>query len=283
MFNKGQGGDGLLVVNVTMDYFLLRLVNRMIRGSATPQRALLGALIGGAGVCLLILCSAGQVLNTVLAHVVINTLMVRFGCKIRGWCDLIRALLFLYLAAFFLGGAMQFVLRQSGSVGTGLVLLTGTVSYLVLACGLRILIRTGKRKSQIYKVTLCAGKQCQEGTALMDTGNSLTDPLSGKPVTIVEPEFLCKLLGEDIFRQLEAFHSGQEYNHQLQGLFPRLIPYQSLGCPRGLLLTVTLVYLRLEGEGASREIVHPVVAVALGAHTFQGKYQMILHPNLIDE
>ncbi len=280
---QGTGGDILFVVNVTMDYFLLRLVNRMTGGPATPPRALLGAMIGGMGAGLLTLLSFDQVLNTILAHVVINTMMVRFGCKTRGWSEYVRALLFLYLAAFLLGGAVAFVLRKSEGAGIGPLLLAGTISYLVLACGIRIGIRTGKKKEQIYHVLLCAGKRCRRGTALADTGNSLTDPLSGKPVNIVEPEFLRELLKEDTFRQLEAFASGLEYNHQLQGLFPHFIPYRSLGCPQGLLLAVTLDYLLLENQQVVREIVHPVIAVALEKHTFQGKYQMILHPNLIDE
>lgn len=75
--------DVLFVVNGIMDYFLLRLVNRLLHGSATPGRSLLGAFIGAAGVCMLVLVPGSRVLNTILVHVVINTIMVRFGCNLK--------------------------------------------------------------------------------------------------------------------------------------------------------------------------------------------------------
>lgn len=273
--------DVLFTMNYVMDFFLLRLVNRLLHSSATLGRSLLGALIGAGGVCLLAIHPGSRIMNTILVHVVINTLMVRFGCKLKKIRELVKGILVLYMAAFLLGGMMMLIQRYSGSWGIRVCLFSGTISYLFLAAGIRVYTRSEKKADRTYKIWLYANGKCKEGTAFLDTGNRLADPVSGKPVCIAKMDILEGLLNEDTMRELEQFASGC-LSGNFGNLHPHFVPFTSLGCSQGMILAVTLDYLCLEGRRVHKVIRRPVIAVSSEHSPFQGKYQMILHPNLID-
>ena len=273
--------DVLFTMNYVMDFFLLRLVNRLLHSSATLGRSLLGAFIGAGGICLLALRPGSRMMNTILVHVVINTLMVKFGCKLSKIRELLRGVLVLYTASFLLGGMIMLIRKYAGTWGIQVFLLSGTISYLFLAAGIRVYTRSEKKADRMYKVRLYANGKCKEETAFLDTGNRLTDSVSGKPVCICNIDILKGLLEENTLRELEQFSSGL-ISGNFGNLHPHFLPFISLGCSQGMVLAVTLDYLYLEGRNVHKIIRRPVIAVS-GEHCpFSGDYQMILHPGLID-
>ncbi|MBS6196020.1 MAG: sigma-E processing peptidase SpoIIGA [Clostridiales bacterium] len=274
--------DVFFVLNGTMDYFLLRLVNRLLHGSATPGRSLLGALAGAAGACIPVIFPGNRFLNTILVHVIINTIMVRFGCNLKKIRVLIKGVFLLYAAAFLLGGMMQLLKTFTGTEGICIFLATAAVSQLILTVGLRAYIRGEKREKQTYRILLYADGKCKEGTALLDTGNSLTDPASGKPVSVGTIQMLDGLLPEETRKQLEDFWEGKISKGDFGNLNPHFLPFTSLGRARGIALAVTLDYLCMEGREIHKVITRPVIAFSRENSSFLGDYQMILHPNLID-
>ena len=76
--------DVFFMENLIMDYFLLRLVNRLMKCSATHLRSLAAAAIGSGLACIsIIFLRKYLLLNTILVSVAVTTFMVRFGCKIK--------------------------------------------------------------------------------------------------------------------------------------------------------------------------------------------------------
>lgn len=273
--------DVLFVTNFVMDFFLLRLAGRLLHSSATLGRSLLGALMGAGGICLLALHPGSRILNTILVHVVINTLMVRFGCNLKKVRELCKGVLVLYAAGFLLGGMLLLFQRYTGTRGIRVLFLSGAISYLFLAAGIRAHTRAERKADRTYKVCLYANGKCKKGTALLDTGNGLTDPVSGKPVCIGQIGMLEGLLEEDTIRGLERFGEGYAVG-EFGNLHPHFIPFTSLGCSQGMTVAVTLDYLSLEGRRIHKVIRRPVIAFSGEKAPFLGDYQLILHPNLID-
>lgn len=274
--------DVLFVLNGIMDYFLLRLVNRLLHGSATPGRCLWGAVIGAVGICIVTLYPGSRMLNTLLVHVVLNTIMVRFGCNLRKKRILIKGVFLLYAAAFLLGGAMQLLLRLTGTKGTRMFVIWGTAGYLILKAGIRAYAHSEETGRRTYRIQVYINGKCQEGTALLDTGNGLLDSVTGKPVCVGSVQMLDGLLTEETRKQLEEFWEGNITEGDFGKMHPHFLPFTSLGCARGLALAVTADYLCLEGQKIHKVIARPVIAFSRENSSFQGDYQMILHPNLID-
>lgn len=269
--------DVLFVVNGIMDYFLLRLVNRLLHGSATPGRSLLGACIGAVGVCITVFCPCGRIWNTLLVYVVMNTIMVRFGCDLKQIRMLIKGVLLLYIAGFLLGGAMQLLIRLTGTKGMRMFILSGTGSYLVLMALIKAYTRSERTEKQTYKIQLYANGKCKEGTAFLDTGNCLKDSASGRPVCVGQIQILDELLEADTRKQLDDFWEGKIGGGDFGNLQPHFLPFTSLGCARGLALCVTLDCLCLENDKIHKVIARPVIAFSRENSSFLGNYQMILN------
>ena len=274
---RGYGGcfvyyeifiDVFFVTNMVMDYFLLRLINRILKCSATHARSLAGGAFGALALSLSI--AAGlpfrRILNTILVHVVINTIMVKFGCKIKDWHKLLQGLLLLYLASFLTGGVLSVMKRYFSCPGLWGFLFLAATSYLIITAAVLLYTRLKGKGTNLYEVVLYAGSNCREVKGFCDTGNRLRDTLTGKPVSVVKGRELRELLK----------------NEELTPFYPHYIPFRSLGCDGGVILAVTLDSLTIKNGRRSRTVRHPVVALAKDGGAFMEGCQMILNPDLVD-
>lgn len=260
--------DVFFLTNMVLDYFLLRIINQLMKCSATHFRSWLGSILGALGVSLLIIWPGKHILlNTILVHVVINTIMVKFGCKINHWRRLIQGILLLYAASFLCGGMLLILRRYIGAQGLLTFLFLSTISYLLITAGIQVYTYLKKRNSHIYEVVLYASGKQKKVKGLYDTGNRLTDPFNRKPVSIVDKSVAAELFPEEAVME--------QYK-------PHYIPFKSVGCDHGVILTVTLDYLYLRGEGTDLVIHQPMIAWALDNGLLSKDYQMILNPDLID-
>ena len=86
--------DVFFVVNLVMDFLLLRLVNRVLKGTATPLSSLAGAALGAAGICVITLLPlSSPYVRVLLSHGFLGVLMVWVGCRCRSWRKLVTGLL----------------------------------------------------------------------------------------------------------------------------------------------------------------------------------------------
>ena len=277
--------DELFVTNLVMDYYLLRLVKKLCGGRAGVLASLGGAAFGALSYCMLILFPVSFPVNTLLAYVAINTIMVRFGCGLRTPGRLCGGIAGLYIAGFLMGGMLEVLKRFLGFAGTKDVLLAGTVCYLVYAAVLPR-YREWRKKSRIRcRVRLQMEGQITEVNAFFDTGNSLYDPIAQKPVSIIQKGTLEKLCDADTMEKLQEFQRGKAEKEpalSFRRMHPHFLAYSSLGCSCGLLVAVTLDAMYLENENVQKVIHAPVVAFSGEDSSAFGDCQMILHPNLID-
>lgn len=125
---------------------------------------------------------------------------------------------------------------------------SGFVSILLAAVGIVILCRFGFRNpigtQQYQPVELVWEGQKICLTAMVDTGNTLCDPVSGASVIVA---------GGDVAKKLGIPWEWVENPIAGLGKLPgsRLIPYRSVGCAKGLLLGVRCEQVRLNGRKVS--------------------------------
>ena len=226
--------DSLFLVNFVMNLYLLLLVDRSALRTATLGRLLLGAAAGG--VCgLLPFLFTGSGLFRIVCFNLFGTLgmlFITFPVKsLRMFLKLFERLI---LYSFCMGGALLFFIRSVPSFRehlTGIYGILGVGGFCFLFL---FIFGEGKRKqNSLCLATLCCGEVQVEVTALMDSGNSLIEPISGKPVCIVEGQVL----------------------ESLKELLPygcRAIPFHSIGTRRGILEGYLLPELHLEIHGINK-------------------------------
>ncbi len=228
--------------------------NRLCGFGLGIKRAVPAALLGAiyAGACLL---PGFRFLGNLLWRLVSLTLMsiIAFGLSDSA---LRRGILFILLS-MALGGIAVLL---DGDDFWALVLSALAVCFMCVM-GFR-----GKAGQQRYvSVTICYGGKRAEVTALVDTGNTLRDPLSGRPVLVVDETVAAKLAGftsQQLSHPVETLASGT-----FSGL--RLIPYTAIGNTAGMLLGVRPDSIVIDGKES--EYMVAFAPQRLG----QGRYQAL--------
>lgn len=212
--------DGIVGLNFLVDWLLLLGVNRLSGFPPGIGRTAAAAAVGGsyAGICLV---PGFAFLGTALWRGVSLGLisMTAFGLDRTA---LRRGVLFVLLS-MALGGLA--LCADSGSVAELLLCAGG----LTMLCTLGFRHSPGSQRFQTAQLTH-QGRTITLN-ALVDTGNTLRDPITGEPVLIVDAYVARELL--DLTADALTDPTGLLQANPGRGL--RLIPYQTVGQKGSLL------------------------------------------------
>lgn len=210
--------DILMFLNFMVDFLLIIATNRLCGYPVLFKRALGAAVLGGVygGICVL---PGYLILGYLPGRLLFLGLMsgIAFGfhrSAVR------RSVLFVFLS-MALGGAALTI----GKIGFWSILLCAAVVVVMCLVGFR-----GKVGAQYVPVSIGSGAHMVHFTALRDTGNTLTDPISGQAVLVVSLGIGKRLLG------LSASDLSDPVVAVGKVSGARLIPYHSVGTKGGMLL-----------------------------------------------
>lgn len=241
--------DTLVLLNLLLDYLLLLLAGRIAGAALCRWRialaAGLGSLYAGA-----VVWPGWPFLAHPLIRLGVGVLMVLIAYATEG--RLLRlTILFFALSAALGGGlyALQLMWPGAGRLDLKYVLLFAAAAYCLLSLAGRKLARHGPR--ELRPVVVRLGDRSAHITALVDNGNTLTDPMTGKGVMVAEGSRLAPLLPPEV-----------DFDHPCQ-CFPalkdpqrfRLLPYRAVGVDRGLLLAVRADGVRVGGRDMGERLV----------------------------
>ena len=252
--------DVFFLINFMMDYIVLSLTRRILKCPATHGRICMGAAVGAFTTCIVMtIPGMNMFLKFILFHMVSNVLMIQIGFKI-GWNKtFLRAYVLLYISAFIIGGVMEH-LYQYLRVGSLFFALAIAGYYISLGIW-NLMTYLAERNVRRLRVRLSKDGKEYETEALIDTGNRLRDPVTGKPVSIISAKTAVKL---GISMPLEEC---------------RYISYQSVGKPDGVMPAVILDAMRVEKKPLVL-IEKPVIAICEEDIT-EDDYEMLMNPDLL--
>ncbi len=255
--------DVLFLINFLMDYILLIVTRRILKCSATHGNICLGASLGAATTCISVVMVRNTVIRLVLFHGIINILMIIIGLKVRGVRKCIKAFLALYISGFLIGGIFEFAYQYVGDyIEIGSLFLVVAIGCYYIAVGILTFLMKILRFGQFYcQVILILGeKQCKT-QAIVDTGNRLTDQLTGKAVSVIGKDTAMKLLNNNVPDKI------------------RFIPYHSIGKKAGVIPVITLDRMCITGE-EDEWIEHPLIGISDTKISENEEYDMILNPEV---
>ena len=257
--------DTLFFINLTVNYFLL-LGTAKICGIATPRRRLwLGAALGGAYAVFGAFPELA-VLKSALIVVPVAGLMLLLAF---GWRRLAagRRLLRVALVFFALSMCAAGAVTAIGLLGGGGRLGAVSLRVLVIAFGAcyvattLVFRRAGREPGHMSEVRIEVGEQSVTLRALVDTGNSLTDPLSGAKVCVVSVCDMLPIIPSRLKMRFEdAARSGSPsallaLSNMSCGIKFRLIPYSAVGVSSGLMLAFRPERISVDGKESRDYIV----------------------------
>lgn len=253
--------DLLFLLNGLVNYLLLLASARLAGEVIHRRRIALGALLGGLYAVAVLLPSFAFLLHPLLKiGVAMGMVLVAFGGAKR----LLRVtLVFFGVTAAFGGGifAIQ-ILGQSGtSLASGifysamdirLILLSAALCYGVITLIFQRLATHTVSHGDLVPVILTLGTRQVTLMALLDTGNTMTDPISGRPVMVAEGEKLRTLFLDAEFPKKDQLQNPIVAMEQLSqghhGLRYRLLAYRAVGVEGGMLLAIRMDKVVVNGE-----------------------------------
>lgn len=233
--------DVLFMVNFVINILIVEGTGVLVAESVKWYRTLCAAFVG-AVYSVAVFFPDFQFAATLVMKIILSGVMVLCAFKIKSGRHLLKLWGSFYLVSFIFGGGIVAVLSLTGlGAKMGAVYSNGTVyfnlpwSVLGIGCGaIYFLIYTfgryrrrkinkeaAKRQLSIYIKDVMI-----ETDAIIDTGNSLFDPITGDPVIVCEYE--------EIKPYLPVCESVTESLMQA-GLKIRLIPFTSVGTENGLM------------------------------------------------
>lgn len=296
--------DVVFVINLVMDYTILWATAKFGQFPTSTKRLFLGALVG-AGYSAVLLFPAFSFLYDLLVRILFSLVIVGVAFSPQGLRRFIQAVIYFYLIAFTMGGAIlggiYFLGRNPliyGAVNGLLVnlvnveytwLLAGVAAAAILAkLGVAFIKKNFLKEYLRVPVTIKLADYRFDVEALLDTGNQLKDPITQVPVLITELRVLSPVMPLDVREVFQ--HAADSDIHQILGrLKPsvwssriRVIPFTSIGKHHGMLLGLRPDEVIVRTNERTVRTKNVVLGIYNKALCPRGSYQALLHPDLIE-
>ncbi len=262
--------DSLFILYFCQNFCLLYLTGKAAGKREKLKRVFAGALILSGSSLFFLLLPRPETVPVFLWAAVKKILSTAAGLTIpgkvfraRGKEGWIRILTWYCGNAIFLGGGLELCGRIFLERKYGYKEQIFFTVILTLAASLFLSWQNKRKERVLLQVCVEDGGKKISIPALLDSGNSLYEPLSGEPVCIMEKSLFDEIWGNP---RAEQF---------------RIVPFHSIGKEHGLLKAVTVEQVEIRKEEQEWVRKRAVVALYEGKLSVSGQYHMILHPALL--
>lgn len=266
--------DLYFLINACMDLLCIMLTAALLHRFVRRWRAILASVLGGAYAVAALLLGLGGVTGFLLdAFVAVLMCVIGFAGKHLPLRRLLQTVPVYLLVSVLLGGVMTALyallnrldLPLDSLQGDGLsvwtfALLTAVAGF-ATAKGGRFLGFSSKTKSVILHVTLFGKEHTLR--ALVDSGNLLQDPLSGKSVIVAEVSTLRAALPPSLSKALNSKDVSLWLSDQTYASRLRLIPTRTAS-GNALLPALLPERLRITDQDATYDADHLIALAHLG-------------------
>lgn len=242
-------GDVLMVINFSMDFLSLYVTARLMKLKLYPKRLTLSAVLGALYSLLALYMPDGLVSTSASLFSALLMTFIAYGKQ--KYKDFIKNTATFYIVVFSLGGGITalcnlFNVWQNkrnimingtfdtvyGDIPFGLLVILGGICGLLSLVSGKYITKKQATKECSLTVKLNNGEVTLQ--ALVDSGNFLTEPISGKPVIITVYDSVRKLIPIELIslfnnKDTTGWEEGI-YSHKI-----RIIPTSTVN-GKGLLL-----------------------------------------------
>lgn len=292
--------DVLFLENLLANCLILEITRLMSGCNVKAWRILLASVVGSIYAIMTAILPEVTFFRTMFIKIAASMLIAYIAFRTKNVVDYLKKWGMMLISTFILAGstyALAGVLGGSTLTYAGFMYISpqGALKAFILAAGLCILlvrpignILSGRalREGSIVSVFINLGEKTTRINALVDTGNSLVDPLTGYPVMIVEAEALKGIIPADIYNWAlnnkaspdDLLKNGldQSWNRRLH-----LIPFKSVGRENGILTGFRPDVIKVLMGNDLKEIKDVIVGICGIKLSNNSRYAALLGPALL--
>lgn len=207
--------DVLIFLNTVVTFLLLLSASKLLKIFPSGGRLVFGSMLGGASSLIIFAPELGSLLS-LLVKFLFSVIITSVTYNPKSFGKLLRCVGYFFCVSFIFAGMMLFAASipslsiltyKNGAVYVDFSLISlitaSVVCYLITA----VLNKITKHSNEwdiLVSVRVFAGGKNVQGSAIVDTGNSLTDPFSGESIIIADKFCLHDVIPEDVIHYLNG-------------------------------------------------------------------------------
>lgn len=292
--------DILIIENIIMNYIILWVTAKFSRESTTYIRLLVSACVGAAYAALVFFPSL-EVLYSIVFKILFSFVLVVIAFSPYKSYQFLRLLSIFYTVSFIFGGAAfgLFYFSDFGVVVSNgifyisdfpvkILLISTVISYVVIKFVWTAIQNKLSKENLYIVIDIIFDDKKINLKALIDTANSLYDPISNFPVIVVEFDAVKNLLPTEV---RDIFDKSKENDLSLVTNIVsnsdwisrfRLIPFSSLGKDNGMLIGFKPDEVFIDEIERKKELKNIIIGIYNKKLSKDESYSALLHPEIIN-
>lgn len=280
--------DILLAVNIFVNYFLLLASAKILHREIKRVRLFFASALGSLYSLIIFLPELPEAV-TLFVNFAVSAVLTAIAFSPKTFKVFLREVAVFFGVNFAFAGIMLGIwlaFKPSGMVFNNSVvyfnidikiLTVSTVACYVIITLISRFMKRSAPSDSVYSVTFSNSGRSVTVNALLDTGNTLKDGFSGKPVIIADESVFTALVGfvpEDCFRGNNAVDMMGVQNKI------RLIAYNTVG-EKGFLKAVAVDSVSVKVDASEHTVKNVLVAQSKTRFT-NGEYSAILNNDFFE-
>lgn len=237
--------DIIFFENILMNYIILYATGFLQKRKMTNLRLIISST-AGAIYAIIAYMNIIPIYSTLFMKILLSIIMIYIAFKPQQLKTMFKELILFYFTSFVIGGCafalLYMISPQSIQFSNGVLvgtypmkitIIAGIIGFIIIQYSFSINKRYMKIKDLLCDIEVIIKGKSVKIKGYIDSGNTLKDPLTNKPVIIVEQNKLEEIIGKDFFK-------GGDENFKI-----RFIPFKSIGKQNGMLTGIQpdLIYI----------------------------------------
>lgn len=273
--------DVFFMINFIMDYMIILITSRIAKVKKKRIRQLAGAGCGALYSVIVIKPLTNHLFKITIVNILIAAVMVLISFGFTSASVYIKNVFLLFVVSFTMSGIINYLYYStvigkyvrnvlSGNsnkvVNARKFILVSVLAYILLSAIVRIIFSVRKDMELYYDVKITFRGKSVVVRGLYDTGNGLTEPVSGKMVHIAEYKILKPLL--------EGDEKAKENIY--------VIPFHSIGEEDGIMYGIRMDEMVVLVDDEPKFLYNPIIGIYTGNVSKRGNYSVILNRETFD-
>lgn len=198
--------------NFIIDFILLYVTGKLIKRNIIYKRLVIASLLGALYVILTAYVGK-DFMTYFIVKFSISVLMIMIAFDTKGVLLNIRVILCFYITSLTMVGvitALYYVTYDRLTVNA--IVISLFIGYLALHFFFKETKQRIDKSNFMRTLVINFGEKTKSIRAFIDTGNELSDPITGKPVIVVNIESIKGLLNEELYNNILKFYEDKETN-----------------------------------------------------------------------
>ena len=292
--------DVVIIENMVMNYIILFATGIVLKTKIKHLRLILASLIG-AIYSIITYISSIQIYSNMIMKIILSIIIVYISYNPQSIKIMWKQLIIFYLTSFVFGGAafaliyiikpQEILMRNGLFLGTyplKTVILGAIIAFIIIITAFKIVKTKISKKDMFCTINVKINDKELTAKAMIDTGNLLKEPITGKPVVVLEHTILYDCIPKEILNNLENILGGDfekvpenikmEYISKL-----KLIPFTSLGKQNGMLLGIKPQNIKIINDNLEVEREDVIIGIYNKSLTKRGEYNALVGIEMIGE